>query len=62
MFTVDREGRGGGVAVLWRSLFKGQVISYAASFIDMEVTDDNLGVWRLTGFYGYSERAHKRDS
>lgn len=61
-FAVDREGRGGGVAVLWKENFNCCITSYSSNYIDMEVVDDSRGVWRLTGFYGYPEREKRRDS
>lgn len=61
-FAVDRDGRRGGVTGLWKENFNCRITSYSLNYIDMEVIDDIKGVWRLTGFYGFSERDRRRDS
>jgi hypothetical protein len=50
--TVDREGRGGGVAVLWRKSMKCSITNYSLNHIDIEVEDLQRGKWRLTGVGG----------
>jgi hypothetical protein len=50
--TVDREGRGGGVAVLWRNSLNCTITNYSSNHIDIEVEDTQRGKWRLTGFMG----------
>lgn len=40
---MDRQGRGGGVAVLRKRDFNCQVVSYSPSYIDLEVKDDSQG-------------------
>lgn len=53
-FAVDREGRSGGVAVLWQQKSSNcTILNYSMNFINMEVVDNSKGVWRITGFYGY---------
>lgn len=37
--AVDREGRGGGVAILWEKNFNCRVVSYSKHFIYMVVND-----------------------
>lgn len=41
---------------------KCNIISYSINFINMEITDDTRGLWRLTGFYGLPERARRKAS
>ncbi|GAU10613.1 hypothetical protein TSUD_422120, partial [Trifolium subterraneum] len=61
-FTVDREGRGGGVAIFWKKDLKCQIINYTLNHVDVEVVDALRGTWRLTGFDGYPEGGRRRDS
>ncbi|GAU38731.1 hypothetical protein TSUD_208420 [Trifolium subterraneum] len=61
-FTVDRDGRGGGVAVMWRKVVNCSITNYSLNHIDIEVDDLQRGKWRLTGFYGYPEGSRRRDS
>ena len=54
-FGVDRQGYGGGLALLWDSNLSIHVHSFSSHHIDAEVfPSDGLG-WRLTGFYGHPE-------
>lgn len=61
-FAVDREGRSGGVAILWKNKYNFRVINYSMNYINMEVVDSSKGAWRLTGFYGIPHRSQRRQS
>lgn len=61
-FSVDRVGRSGGVAVLWRSQNQCTVTGFSRNHIDMDVNNDANHHWRITGFYGFPERSRRRDS
>lgn len=50
------------MVVLWKKAFNCPVTSYASNFIDIEVKYDNLGIWRLMGFYGFPDICRRRDS
>lgn len=43
-FAVDRQGRGGGLAVLWRQQSTCSIQTYSSNFINMVVTDPIKGV------------------
>ena len=60
--AVDRLGRGGGAAVIWKDLEKCRVTSFSTHHIDLEIDDEARGKWCLTGFYGMLERNHRRES
>jgi hypothetical protein len=60
--AVDREGRGGGVAVFWMNNFGCTVTNFSQNHVDLEITDHIHGNWRLTGFYGYPDGIRRRDS
>nr|CCA66036.1 hypothetical protein [Beta vulgaris subsp. vulgaris] len=63
MVAVDCEGecrkRRGGLAMLWRSEIKVQVMSMSSNHIDIVVGEEAQGEWRFTGIYGYPEEEHK---
>jgi hypothetical protein len=61
-FAVDRMGRSGGLALLWRNHINCRVINYSHNFINVEVTSDKWSAWRFTGFYGHPEQERRRDS
>jgi hypothetical protein len=61
-FAVDRIGRSGGLALLWRNNINCQIINYSQNFINAEVNTEGATPWRFTGFYGYPEQDRRRDS
>nr|DAD34711.1 TPA_asm: hypothetical protein HUJ06_005351 [Nelumbo nucifera] len=61
-FVVDREGRGGGIAFLWKAPNMCSLLDYSNNHINVQVCDDEKGSRRLTGFYGYPDRSRRRDS
>jgi len=61
-FHVDRTGRGGGLALFWRNAFNCQLIDFSNNHITIEVTDTTLGIWRITGYYGYPHGSHRIDA
>jgi hypothetical protein len=61
-FTVDRVGRGGGVAIFWKNSLKCNITNYSLNHIDIEIVDALNGNWRITGFYGFPEGGRRRAS
>jgi hypothetical protein len=59
-FTVNREGRGGGLALYWNSSFNCSITNYSQNHIDIEVVDTCHGNWRLTGYYGFPGSGRRR--
>jgi hypothetical protein len=51
--SVDRTGRSGGLAIFWRSTLNCNLINYSNNHITLEIINNVLGTWRLTGYYGY---------
>ncbi|KAH9750457.1 reverse transcriptase domain-containing protein [Citrus sinensis] len=39
-----------------------KLLKYGRTFIDVEVSNSEMGVWRVTGFYGYPESNRRRES
>ncbi|MCH81372.1 endonuclease/exonuclease/phosphatase family protein, partial [Trifolium medium] len=61
-FAVDREGRGGGVAVFWKNELGCTITNFSTNHVDIDIADSIRGNWRLTRFYGYPEGSRRRDS
>lgn len=61
-FAVDRVGRSGGLAILWKSNFPCEVLNYSSNHIDVAVLDNRVRSWRMSCFYGFPERGRRRDS
>lgn len=61
-FAVDRVGRGGGLAILWKPCVKCSVLESSSNFIDVCISDSGVHSWRLTCFYGYPERTRRNES
>jgi len=61
-FCVDREGRGGGITILWRNSISFNITNYSQNHVDLEVKDNQKGMWRLTGFYSFSEGGKRKAS
>ena len=60
---VQRQGRGGGLAMFWRKEVTLEIKSYSRHHIDAVVTKEASGFrWRLTGFYGHLETHRRKES
>nr|POF12077.1 hypothetical protein CFP56_08844 [Quercus suber] len=56
-------GSSGGLAMLWKEEVQSHVQSFSLSHIDALVDDGNeIGGWRLTGFYGNPETSKRFES
>ncbi|PNX88376.1 endonuclease/exonuclease/phosphatase family protein, partial [Trifolium pratense] len=53
-------GRGGGIALLWRSSYNCSIVNFSQNHINVQVTDQVNGNWRLTGFYGFPNGATEK--
>ena len=52
-FVVNRVGREGGLALLWKQPMTCNLLCFQNNFIDVSVHVPNKVVWRLTCFYGF---------
>ncbi|MCH82637.1 endonuclease/exonuclease/phosphatase family protein [Trifolium medium] len=59
-FAVDRVGRSGGLAILWKHPFDCNLINFSSNFINIEVNHPTYPKWRFTGFYGYRPDGGRR--
>ncbi|XP_031127667.1 uncharacterized protein LOC116029767 [Ipomoea triloba] len=62
LFTVDRVGLGGGLALFWHTSDMASLLSYSGNHIDVIVTLADKPPWRLTCFYGFPERSRRQQS
>jgi len=59
-FLVDHTGRSGGLALFSRPSINCNLVNYSNNHITVEIIDHILGVWRLTGYYGYPNGEHRQ--
>jgi exonuclease III len=58
--SVDCVGRSGGLALFWRNSSNCQLVNYSNNHITVEFSDSVIGLWRLTGYYGYPNGERRR--
>ncbi|KAL8125037.1 hypothetical protein AgCh_012638 [Apium graveolens] len=61
-FSIDAQGHGGGLALLWKNTGAVEIKDSCNHYIDFEVVCNQLGRWRYTGFYGCPERGRRQES
>lgn len=61
-FSVDRQGKGGGLAVFWKRTIKYVIIDSSPNHIDIEVKEGGRNFWRLTCFDDFPERERCQES
>ncbi|XP_074346272.1 uncharacterized protein LOC141685047 [Apium graveolens] len=61
-FTIDAQGHGGGLALLWKNVGALEIRGTYSNYIDFEVNYEQIGSWRYTGFYGCPERERCQES
>ena len=60
-FTVPTDGRGRGLALLWKRGIDVWVDSFSGYHIDSIIQGDSDLAWRLSGFYGEPEASCKNE-
>ncbi|KAL8125618.1 hypothetical protein AgCh_013045 [Apium graveolens] len=61
-FTVDKVGRSGGLAILWKRSVSCNAVDSSLNHIDGHVMESSGPSWRLTCYYGYLEAARRREA
>lgn len=61
-YAVNRVGRGGGLAILWKNTIDCQVIESTNNYINVHVMENSSIAWRLTCYYGLPERSRRQDA
>jgi hypothetical protein len=60
MFVVDSVGRSGGLALFWKEDVQLEIQNYSNRHINAVITEPGQNFqWKLTGFYGHPETAHR---
>ena len=59
LFFVERNNRGGGLALYWRNSLDLSIDTYSKNHIDAIINKGKEDAWRFTGFYG-EPITHKR--
>ncbi|KAL9170488.1 hypothetical protein ABFS82_04G147800 [Erythranthe guttata] len=61
--NVNKIGKSGGLALLWRKDITVNVLSYSQNHIDATVSMPRIeGIWRFTGFYGVADHTLRHRS
>uniref|UniRef100_A0A803QHZ3 Endonuclease/exonuclease/phosphatase domain-containing protein n=1 Tax=Cannabis sativa TaxID=3483 RepID=A0A803QHZ3_CANSA len=55
-FSVDANGRKGGISLFWKHSDDARVLGYSDNHIDIEIHTRGQPIWHLTGFYGEPNR------
>ncbi|KAL8155863.1 hypothetical protein AgCh_001059 [Apium graveolens] len=61
-FSVACQGRGGGLAMLWRDVDEAEVMGYSQNHIDITTRVAGMIEWRLTGLYGEPNRSLRENT
>ena len=61
-YVVDNVGHSGGLAILWEEQQWATVLGSSRNHIDLKVTVESMGIWRLTGYYGHPERCRRHEA
>ena len=62
LFTVPSQGRGGGMALLWKSDVTVWVDSFSKYHIDVVVNGMTTEPWRFKGFYGEPNTSYREEA
>ncbi|KAK1375097.1 hypothetical protein POM88_031290 [Heracleum sosnowskyi] len=60
LFTVDPQGRSGGLALLWKEAEHVNLLGFSQNHIDVTIPISRLVSWQLTGCYREPDRAQRR--
>ncbi|XP_074369830.1 uncharacterized protein LOC141711313 [Apium graveolens] len=61
-YAIDVQGHSGGIALLWRNDGAVHITNSCRNFLDFEVSNEQLGRWGYTGYYGFPERARRMEA
>lgn len=61
-FSVDRICRSGVIAVFWKTNVDCGIMGYSQNYIDLFLNDHNVANWRITLYYGFPERARRKEA
>lgn len=61
-FAVDKVGRSGGLAIMWRRNISVKVCGSSLNHIDVQIFEGGVAKRRLTCYYDFPERARRSDA
>lgn len=61
-FSVDKQGRGGGLAFFWNNKTNCSIFGSSNNHVDVIIQEKSGDRWRLTCFYGFPERERRKES
>ena len=61
-FTVNRQGRSGGLVLYWNLNVSCSILNFSQNHIDAILQDNGQRKWRVTGYYGFSESGGHREA
>ena len=61
-FIVNKQGQNGGLVLYCNSSVNCSISNYSNNHIDGEITDNNKGRRRLTGYYGFPNNGRRREA
>ncbi|XP_074347084.1 uncharacterized protein LOC141685904 [Apium graveolens] len=61
-FAVDKVGREGGLAIMWKRFVGCNVIDFSNNHIDVHIMEGSNVDWRLTCYYGFPERDRRQNA
>ncbi|XP_073049453.1 uncharacterized protein [Primulina eburnea] len=61
-FSVDREGRNGGIAILSKVSNHCTIKGYSGNHIDLKITEHGQEEWSLTGYYRFPEQSRRHEA
>ena len=59
---MDREGRGGGLAFLWKKMNSCSLFGFSKHHIGVIIFDRDGKVWRCIGLYRHPDRNNRRET
>lgn len=61
-YAIDNIWRSGGIGILWRIASLCALVNSAVNFVNFNVMDKDIGILRLTTFYGCPKRTRRKES
>lgn len=61
-WSVNCVGRSGGLLLLWDRTVQCSIDDFDSNHIDVHMLNNNVPVWRLTGFYDFPDKVQRRES
>lgn len=61
-FVVDKVGRGGGLAVMWKNNLCCTVVNSSLNHINVNILEKGSPIRRVTCYYGFPERNRRQEA